>query len=499
MELLERLEISEIELSKLERTNRLDTEFYTKENLKVLNILKKHTLTSIFDLTKVSDGNHMAISDNFTEIGIPYYRGQDIHNYFIEQGTPICIDENSYNIPNMKRSHLQKGDVLLSIVGTIGGVSLVTTEDKATCNCKLAILRPKKVNGYYLSAFLKSKFGQNQIHKFTRGAVQKGLILEDMNQIFVPDFSIEFQSKISDLIEKARITISQSIITYSQAESILLKEIGLEKEVTGLNPVEVTNKAVEGSNPSIFTNNGANKNVNVKSFKDSFGVTGRLDAEYYQKKYEVVIEKIKSQKYDTLRNIVTITKSLEPGSNYYSDDETGLPFMRVADYNKFGLSEPNKKLTFDYIKDNQDKIDNLKPKKGSILFSKDGSVGTAYHLRHDFEGITSSAILNLKVINEKEVIPEYLTLALNSKLVQMQAERDAGGSIILHWRIGEIQNVVVPIIDYSKQQQIAKLIEESFAIKKESEHLLEVAKRAVEIAIEENEEVAMAYINKNVK
>ncbi len=34
----------------------------------------------------------------------------------------------------------------------------------------------------------------------------------------------------------------------------------------------------------------------MKNFKDSFGTTGRLDAEYYQKKYEVVIEKIKSYK-----------------------------------------------------------------------------------------------------------------------------------------------------------------------------------------------------------
>ena len=92
---------------------------------------------------------------------------------------------------------------------------------------------------------------------------------------------------------------------------------------------------------------------------------------------------------------------------------------------------------------------------------------------------------------------EYLTLALNSTAVKMQSERDAGGSIILHWHVSEIENVLVPIIDFTKQKEIAKLIEKSFALKKESEHLLEVAKRAVEIAIEENEDVAMEYINKN--
>lgn len=76
----------------------------------------------------------------------------------------------------------------------------------------------------------------------------------------------------------------------------------------------------------------------------------------------------------------------------------------------------------------------------------------------------------------------------------MQAERDAGGSIILHWRVGEIENVVVPIIDFDKQQQIANLIEQSFSLKKQSEYLLEVAKKAVEIAIEKDEEIALSFI-----
>ena len=493
MELLERLEISEIELSKLERTNRLDTEFYTKENLKVLNILEKHTLTSIFDLTKVSDGNHMAISDNFTEIGIPYYRGQDIHNYFIEQGTPICIDENSYNIPNMKRSHLQKGDVLLSIVGTIGGVSLVTTEDKATCNCKLAILRPKKVNGYYLSAFLKSKFGQNQIHKFTRGAVQKGLILEDMNQIFVPDFSIEFQSKISDLIEKARITISQSIITYSQAETILLQEIGLEKEVTGLNPVEVTNQAVEGSNPSIFTNNGANKNVNVKSFKDSFGVTGRLDAEYYQKKYEnfekSILENNNGFTYikSEFEHIKTNSKKVESGYNY----------IEIGDVNvNDGSCKSNYVETIDLPANAKNLVE-----KGDILISNVRPYRGAITLI-DFDQenlIVSGAFTVLREKRNSQFSNEVLKVLLRTSMYKEWLLKFNVGTSYPVIKDEDVLELPIPIISKQTQKIITNKIQQSQILKKQSEHLLEVAKRAVEIAIEENEEVAMAYINKNVK
>ncbi|WP_296621221.1 hypothetical protein [Marivirga sp.] len=117
-------------------------------------------------------------------------------------------------------------------------------------------------------------------------------------------------------------------------------------------------------------------------------------------------------------------------------------------------------------------------------------------LREDAEFITSGAILHLTVKDKKQINPQYLSLVLNSELVQMQAERDAGGSIILHWRVIEIANVIVPIIDYGKQQKIAELVEESFKLKKQSEHLLEVAKKVVEMAIEQDEQTALDWMDK---
>ena len=44
------------------------------------------------------------------------------------------------------------------------------------------------------------------------------------------------------------------------------------------------------------------------------------------------------------------------------------------------------------------------------------------------------------------------------------------------------------------QEQIAALVDESFSLKKQSEQLLEKAKRAVEIAIEQNEQIALDFI-----
>jgi restriction endonuclease S subunit len=239
------------------------------------------------------------------------------------------------------------------------------------------------------------------------------------------------------------------------------------------------------------------KNKNIKSFKESFGTTGRLDAEYYQQKYEFVIEHLQKSNYEKLVDIVSISKSIEPGSAHYSEDE-GLPFYRVSDLSKFGMSKPDKTLTDSFVKHNSNQIESLKPQKDTILFSKDGSVGTAYLLGENLQGITSGAILHLKIKDSTKVLPAYLTLVLNSKLVQMQAERDAGGSIILHWRVSEIENVIVPIVAIEIQEKIAELVEESFALKSKSEQLLSTAKRAVEMAIEEGEEVALAWIEGEV-
>jgi hypothetical protein len=89
----------------------------------------------------------------------------------------------------MVRSHLKSGDVLLSIVGTIGETSLVQTSNPATCSCKLAILRPRSISPAYLATFLSSRIGRSLTQRWKRGAVQMGLLLEDMDQIGIPRWS----------------------------------------------------------------------------------------------------------------------------------------------------------------------------------------------------------------------------------------------------------------------------------------------------------------------
>ncbi len=102
-------------------------------------------------------------------------------------------------------------------------------------------------------------------------------------------------------------------------------------------------------------------------------------------------------------------------------------------------------------------------------------------------------ILRLKLKN-KQINEDYLTLVLNSTIVQEQINRDVGGSIILHWRPDQVKETMIPILSEDKQSQIQMKITESFNLRRQSKHLLECAKRAVEIAIEQNEDVAIKWL-----
>ena len=457
------LEAVEIKLSGLERTNRIDSEFYRKENLIVLDVLKKTKHAPLTDSFYVSDGNHMSISDDFRQNGIRYYRGADIYNFFIEEATPVCISEEMFNRPVMKRSHLAKDDILMSIVGAIiGNIALVRTDEKQTCSCKLAIFRPRKgVDSITASVYLKTRYAQNQIQKFRRGAAQTGFLLEDADQIVMPEFSDDFRKIIVKTISKMNEIMQKATTAYSNAESRLIASLGMEN----------------------FT--PSNEPVAVKTFAESFGASGRLDAEYYQQKYKDMLVRLSGFRCKRLGSIVFIKKSIEPGSDYYGDD--GVPFVRVSNITKFDIQEPEIKIPAN--------LTDLRPKKDTILLSKDGSVGIAYKVENDLDYITSGALLHLTI--KQDVLPDYLSIVLNSMVVQLQAERDAGGSVIQHWKPSEIEEVVIPILDVDVQQQIAADVQKSFDLRHQSERLLDVAKRAVEIAIEDSEKAAMVWLERS--
>ena len=370
------------------------------------------------------------------------------------------------------KGRIEKGELLIEVKGKAEKVAIVYDDipEKILVSGSLFKLKVNnKILREYLLAFLLCKYGSMFKDRSKTNLLISYISKPDLYNIPIPSVSNKFQNEISKLIKQSHIVLKESKILYKEAEELLLKELDL----LNFTPSE--------------------ENIAIKSFKESFETSGRLDGEYYQPKYNELITYIKKTKFDKLGNIVNIKKSIEPGSEAYQDE--GIPFIRVSNITKSGITDTEIHLSKDILK--EEDLKKLYPTKDTILLSKDGTVGIAYKIKNETEIITSGALLHL-MIKREDVLPEYLTLVLNSLIVQLQADRDAGGSIIKHWKPSEIQEILIPIIDISVQNQIEERIKKSFLLKEESKQLLDLAKKAVEIAIEKDENEAMEFINAQI-
>jgi hypothetical protein len=287
-----------------------------------------------------------------------------------------------------------------------------------------------------------------------------------LNNLSIPKAVINLNETLTKIITRALSLNQQSNNLYSQAEQILLSELGLSDW--------------KPRHQLSF----------IKNFSDT-KTAERIDAEYYQPQYEKMIKAIKSVKdYDILGNIIEPKKCFEPGSEAYQD--SGVPFLRVSNLSKFGINDDNQQFI------SEDLYESLKqhqPKKGEILLSKDATPGIAYYLKDEpGKMIPSSGILRLTVKNTKKTYPEYLTLVLNSVIVQKQIERDVGGSILNHWLVGQVKNTLIPILSDTIQKQISDKVDKSFIAREQSKRLLDIAKQGVEMAIEKDEKQAENWI-----
>ena len=389
--------------------------------------------------------------------GFPIYRMNEIHDMLCDLSVDKYADisETEY-----ERFALHDGDVLFNRTNSfewVGRTGMYYQNDdvKHTFASYLVKFIPNKqlILPEYLCTFLNSKYGVWDIKRRARQSInQTNVNPEEVKEIEIPILDFAVQKEVQDCLKKANEYRVESQKQYIDAEDTLKEELGIKVFIPD------------------------NEAFNIKQLKESFLLSGRLDAEYYQPKYDALFEKLSHYRCNTIGEIAKIKKSIEPGSDAYCD--SGVPFVRVSDITKFGISEPTV-----YLSRNDYNVSELRPKKDTILLSKDGSVGIAYKVEEDMDCITSGALLHLNVYNQ-DYLPDYVTLVLNSIIVRMQAERDSNGAIIQHWKPSEIKQVVIPHLPMHTQRIISSKVQQSFALRSESKRLLAKAKQMVEQKIE---------------
>ena len=435
---------------------RLAAEYYHPIYLDIHRRIRDNGGISFFDcITKFSSGKNL-----------PQVAGGKFKFLRTQNIKPILVGDNGMSYTNSLDELTEIGELLFVRVGAGVGDSSVVTSNSVNSTVSDNVLRIKirGLNPFFLCCFFNSTVGQTYFSRVFKGTARGLISRENFRDILIPQFSNDFQKSIEDLCLEADSLHERSKLEYIKTEKLLLAELGL----TDWQP--------------------KHQLTFVKNFSDTEGA-GRIDAEYFQPKYGDIVNAIREYPggWDTLSNLVTLRKCVEVGSKEYL--ETGIPFVRVSNLSSFEITQEKYILEKLYAE-----LTEYQPKQGEILLSKDATPGIAYHLREQPEKmIPSSGILRLKSKTDK-VGNEYLTLVLNSILTQEQINRDVGGSVILHWRPDQVARTVIPILSQEKQTEIQQKVLESFNLRKHAKDLLEHAKRAVEIAIEQDEQTAISWL-----
>ena len=463
------MQYSIVQLSEKEPiSSRFDAEYYRPIFLKTEKQLKHGNwdyLENLSESIKSFGAYSLCNQVEYKESGVPFLRCKDIKAGFIDFSDVFYVDSNANKL--LWKSEIKPKTVLFTMSGTVGNSAIATEEIAYPINSNqdiAKIITNQKLNPYYFSIFLQSCHGRRQISRLPIGSVQQHIFLWQLEKLVVPLFGDEFQSTIENIFKLTLLLQKKAGDVYIQAQTILLTELGLANW--------------QPKHQLTF----------IKNYSDT-EQSGRIDAEYYQPKYEDIVKSIKSYTggWDTLGDLVTVKKCVEVGSGEYLDE--GIPFVRVSNLSPFEITEEK------YISEKlYAEIKQHQPQKGEILLSKDATPGIAYYLHEQPQKmIPSGGILRLKSKTDK-INNEYLTLVLNSMLTKEQVNRDVGGSVILHWRPDQVKSTIIPLLSEEKQTQIQQKVTESFKLRKQSKHLLECAKRAVEMAIEQNEKTAINWI-----
>ena len=448
------------------KDKRIDSQFWTTHISK-----NQRYIYSKIGKVILSSQYGMSIDMNTEKKGYPIFRMNELHHML----TDLEVEKYA-NVSSIEYQvfSLQNRDVLFNRTNSyewVGRTGIYYKNDDTpfTYASYLVKFVPDSsiILPEYLTTFLNTGIGVKAIKARARQSVnQTNVNPEEVKEIEIPLLSMNLQREIEQLFIAANSHRVKALDLYRQAD----------KKLNGI--LQITSYAEKIAHSE-------------KSLSNSFLTSGRLDAEYYHPKYDALFSTLSKHKTMPLggsRGLVSIMKSIEPGSEAYLEE--GIPFIRVSDVDKYEISTPPIMLS----KDIAPNIEDLYPKKDTILLSKDGSIGIAYKLEKDMEAVTSGALLHLTVKDSNVVLPDYLTLVLNSPIVQLQAERDCNGAIIQHWKPSDIEKVLIPILDMSVQREIACKVQESFRLRAESKRLLDLAVKTVEMAIESDEESALLWL-----
>ena len=156
--------------------------------------------------SSVRDGTHDTPKP--ADFGYRLVTGKHIKNGQIDPGDAYYISKDDYNKIN-ERSLVEKWDVLMSMIGTVGEVAVIKdVPDYAIKNVALFKCGGSELKGRWLSYYLRTPFAKGHMTGNQKGSSQQFLSLKQLRDLPVPvvderemQTTVNILSAYDDLIE----------------------------------------------------------------------------------------------------------------------------------------------------------------------------------------------------------------------------------------------------------------------------------------------------------
>jgi type I restriction enzyme S subunit len=130
----------------------------------------------------VRDGTHE--SPRFFESGVPFVTSKNIVEGRLDLENVSYIS-NADAIEFDKRSKVDRNDILMSMIGTIGSAALIDF-DPNFCIKNVALLKPRNVQPPFLIQLINSSLFQRYLRENLDGGIQKFISLGTLRQLLIP-------------------------------------------------------------------------------------------------------------------------------------------------------------------------------------------------------------------------------------------------------------------------------------------------------------------------
>lgn len=462
--LLEGLEATEVLLSYAQTNNdvfRVDSNYFQKKYLRGEGVVRKKGGVRLIDCgASVRSFGAYSLNNevDYLDSGIPFIRGVNMKHGRVNFSDMIYISPAANSL--LWKSEIKEGMVLLSMSGTIGDVAIATSNWPYPVNSNQDIAKIDTngaVDPFVLYAYFLSQYGQDYLHREARGSVQQHVFLSQIEHLQVPVFSTDFAVVIQQTIATSERCHLLAEAQIQAAETTLLQALSLD----AWTPPEALSY--------------------VRSSSQAFAA-GRLDAQFFAPRVEQLLARL-GRDGQRLADVAPARhERFEPAQtgefDYIEIGSLGADGTAAAE--RMAMAEAPSRAT-QHVRGGDVITSTVRPiRRLSALIApqQDGAVCSSGFVVLRPQGISG------------EVLLTYLRLPLVCELMDLHT------SATMYPAISEADLLALPIpaIAPEVQTEVQQAVQHAAQARQRTTRLLDAAKRAVEIAIEDSEAAALDYL-----